>query len=96
MSSQLLPLGITTRQVIELIGSSKLLKRALAAKGWLKPVIQGGRGCSSIFDYQDVLKFWERLKTGERPPLLACEIKTRKLLTFAPADAKVSAKKRAA
>jgi len=67
-----LPLAITQQEAIKLLRAPKIFKRALAA-GWIKPVIQGGQGRRSLFDYQDILKLWERLKQGEQPPLLPCE-----------------------
>jgi len=69
------PLAVTQTEAIALIRSPKIFKRALAA-GWIIPVIQGGLGRRSLFDYGDVVKLWERLQTGEVPPKLRCEIGT--------------------
>ena len=78
MASKLTPLGVTTREVVrDLIKSQKILKRALKA-GWIKPVVGGGAGCRAIFDYKHVVALWERIKKGEQPPLLPCELSARK------------------
>jgi hypothetical protein len=74
-----LSFGMTTRDVIASIRSQKLLKRSLRAK-WIVPVIQGGRGKTSIFDAADVKKLWRRFKAKKFPPLLPCELRARKKL----------------
>lgn len=70
---KLSPLAVTQAEAIELLRSPKLLKRALKA-GWIKPVIQGGLGRNSLFDYEDVVRLWKRFKDEKvTPPLLPCE-----------------------
>jgi len=62
----------TQKEAMELLKMPKIFKRALRA-GWIKPIIQGGRGRRSIFDAQDVLDLVARLKI-EKPPKLPSEV----------------------
>src|SRR5690606_5414434 len=66
------PLGVTQDEAIALLKSQKIFKRALHA-GWIRPVIQGGLGRTSVFDYGDLLKLWARLYAKEFPPKLPSE-----------------------
>ena len=68
------PLGVTQDEAIALLKSQKIFKRAIHA-GWIEPVIQGGLGRTSVFDYGDLLKLWERLRRKEFPPKLPSETK---------------------
>jgi predicted DNA-binding WGR domain protein len=74
MPPKLPPIAVTQAEAIDLIKSEKIFKRALRA-GWIKPVVQGGLGRASIFDYGDIVRLWERLKTGEFPPKLPSELR---------------------
>lgn len=68
------PFGVTTKQLLTLIPSPKILKRALAAC-WIKPAVQGGKGKSSIYDYTDAKALWDKIKAGNQPPFLPCEVR---------------------
>ncbi len=95
MATKLIPLGVTTREVIrDLVKSQKTFKRAIHAE-WIKPTIGGGKGCRAIWDYKEVCALWQRIKKEGEPPLLPCEIKARKLLNVIPAGATVGGNRRA-
>lgn len=64
---------ITQRELeSEVIKSPKIVKRALKA-GWIKPLVQGGRGRQSLFLPSMVDSLILRLSKGQMPPLLPCE-----------------------
>lgn len=65
---------VTQRQLIaEIVRSQKIVKRAIAAR-WITPLVKGGRGRQSLYLPSEVSNLINRLKTGERPPLLRCEV----------------------
>ena len=73
--TRILPvLAVTQKEAIIIICSQKIFRRALH-HGWIKPVIQGGRGKASLFNFEDVRALWARIDAGEEPPLLPCESK---------------------
>lgn len=59
------PLGICRRDVVKLYGSESLVKDCVRAK-WLKPLVRRGR--LTLFDHEEVLAVWNRIKCGELPP----------------------------
>jgi hypothetical protein len=68
---------LNTKSAIKYVGSQKLLQRAGAA-GWISPAWSGGKGGRNLYDLPDLDNVIERLKQGEKLPLLACEIRVLK------------------
>ena len=69
------PLALTKRQVVSVLGSSKLVARMLWASRhvgdkWLV-VVRSGRDL--LIDTESVEVAYERLLRGEQPPLMLCE-----------------------
>lgn len=56
--------------------SPRLFQRMLF-HGWIAPVVQGGPGKSSLFNAGDLKVAAERIRAGEQPPLLPCEMRRR-------------------
>jgi hypothetical protein len=69
----LAPFTITKRQLHGLFNSPRLVQRMIAAK-WIDVVRAGKPGRESLFDYGSAAKAYDRLKSGEEPGLLACEL----------------------
>jgi hypothetical protein len=68
---------IPTAALDQRLGGSSRLRQRLVAAGWLKPVISSGPGGRNLFSAADVATAIERLKGGERPPLLPSELASR-------------------
>lgn len=68
------PLLIRRRELDKVFASPRLVQRMLKA-GWFTVIVQGGRGCDTLIDHASILVAFNRLKLGELPPLLPCEIK---------------------
>ena len=68
---------LSTKRATNYVGSQKLLQRSVKGK-WIAPVWGAGRGGRNLFDVVDLDQVVERLKRGERPPLLECEIRALK------------------
>ena len=69
------PLALTKRQVVSVLGSSKLVARMLwasrhAGDRWLL-IVRSGRDL--LIDTESVEVAYERLLRGEQPPLMPCE-----------------------
>ena len=59
--------GYRPDEAAAVVGSMQLLKEFVAA-GWLKPVVQ--RHKMTIYDFSDIAKCWQRVKSGDLPPPL--------------------------
>ena len=63
---------VRSRSAKAAFDSPRLFQRMLH-HGWIKPVVQGGPGKSSLFSADELRTAAERIRTGEQPPLLPCE-----------------------
>lgn len=68
---------VTRRELFRLFASPRLAQRMIAT-GWITAVRQGGPGRETLFDYKTTITAYERLRRGEQPPRLPCEIRRRK------------------
>ncbi len=50
----------------------------MIAGGWITVVRRGSPGREALYDYESAKAAFERLKRGEQPPLLPCEIRRRR------------------
>ena len=66
------PAFVNKTQAAFVLGSVTFLKRAMHAK-LLTVIRQGGRGCSTLFDYASVLKVADFIRAGGQLPLLPSE-----------------------
>jgi len=66
------PAFIRKAQAAFILGSWAFLKRAMHAK-LIRIIRQGGRGCSTLIDYQSVLEVVAYLRNGNQLPLLPSE-----------------------
>ena len=71
------PLVIQNELMNNIIRSPKIVKRALYW-GWIKPIVQGGKGKQSLFTPSSISILICRLKK-EQPPLLPCDITKKEL-----------------
>ena len=72
------PLAITKRDASRSVPSPKIVQRWLFHK-WVIVVRRGGRGCTTLIDYQSFRAAYERLLHGEEPPLLPSEERQRRI-----------------
>jgi len=72
------PFMVTRKILFTIFSSPRLVMRMIAA-GWVVEVRRGGPGREALFDFQSAQDAYARLKRGEEPPLLPCEIRRRKV-----------------
>jgi hypothetical protein len=68
------PFAICKKTALQLLGSPKVGQRMLY-HGWITVVREGGRGCTTIIDYQSLKLAYQRWLNGEEPPPLPSEVK---------------------
>ena len=71
------PFLVTRKSLFTIFGSPRLAQRMIAA-GWITTVRCGSPGRETLFDYASAKNAFERLKNGEHPPPLPCELRGRK------------------
>jgi hypothetical protein len=72
------PLAITKREAFRSVGSPKIVQRWLFHE-WVITVRRGGRGRTTLIDYQSFKAAYGRLLNGEEPPLLPCEERQKRI-----------------
>jgi hypothetical protein len=81
MSVQVNPFVVKRAEFLRLMGSPLIGRRVLYAADhglapWcdlLKTIRQGGRGSERLLDYESAQACYEKIRSGEMPPLLPCE-----------------------
>ena len=67
------PFLVTRRTLNQIFASPRLVQRMLVA-GWFEIVRAGGPGRETLYDFDSARRAFARLKAGEEPPLLRCEV----------------------